>query len=152
MNKTIITVIIVVLVGTGSFYGGMKYGENKASSNAGPGFGQLQNLTPEQRQQRMQQFQQNGGQRRGGANFAGGEIISRDDKSITVKLQDGGSKIIFYSSSTTIGKMAMSTPNDLSIGENVMANGTANSDGSITAQQIQIRPNIPSQPQPPKSQ
>jgi len=133
MNKNIITIIAVALViGAGAFYGGMKYAENKALLD---------------RQQRMQQFGANfggfrlgsGSSQRGGGGFIVGEIISKDDKSITVKLQNGGSKIIFLSDSTEITKSAEGTLGDLEIGKNISVIGTANSDGSVTAQTIQLR-------------
>ncbi|MFA6255107.1 MAG: hypothetical protein WC675_03695 [Patescibacteria group bacterium] len=137
-TNTIIGIAVALLVvAGGSFYGGLLYGKSKS---AGPSGGRFQDLTSEQRQARMQL---NGGS--GNNGLATGEIISQDDKSITVKLPDGGSKIIFYSSSTIIGKMATSTAADLTLGESVMATGTANSDGSITAQSIQVRPNSPTQ-------
>ncbi len=70
-----------------------------------------------------------------------GEIIKKDDKSITVKANDNSSKIIYFSASTTISKFAEGSKNDLQIGDNIMANGTSNSDGSVVAQMIQMRPN-----------
>ncbi|MDD5110156.1 MAG: DUF5666 domain-containing protein [Patescibacteria group bacterium] len=148
MQKTIIMVVAVLVVGGGAFYGGMLYGKSTAAAGRGNGLGQFQNLTPEQRQQRLQQFGQGGGAGRNGGGFTGGSILSKDDKSITVKLPDGGSKIIFFSSSTTIGKTATGTQSDLAVGENVTINGTPNSDGSITAQSIQIRPAGQQPPQP----
>jgi len=75
-----------------------------------------------------------------GANFVAGTILSKDDVSMTVKLQDGGSKIVFFSGSTKITKSAEGSLGDLVIGEQVLANGTTNSDGSVTAQTVQIRP------------
>lgn len=134
-------VIVIILVSAGSFYGGMLYGKSQNPAAA-----------------RMAQFR-NGGQLgpggtgngtvRVGQNdgFTSGEIISKDDKSITVKLENGGSKIIFFSDSTTVGKFTQGTAADLAIGQTVSANGTANSDGSITATQIQIRPVQPTQGQ-----
>jgi hypothetical protein len=69
-----------------------------------------------------------------------GDIISKDDKSVTVKNRAGGSQIIFFAPSTAIGKTTSGTAADLTVGENIMVNGTANPDGTITATNIQIRP------------
>lgn len=145
MNKLILIVIAVVLViGAGAFYGGMKYQQSKIPQKLTAGnFQNLQNLSPEERQQRLQQFGVGGGQgnrAQSGGGFIGGEIIGKDDKSITVKMQDGGSKIVFFSGNTTIAKSTSGSSDDLKTGEQVVANGTSNSDGSVTAQMIQIRP------------
>ncbi len=152
MNKLIIIIIAVtIIVGGGSFYGGVKYAESKNSQNRLPqaNFQNLQNLSSEERQVMLQNLGTNaGGSRVGktggqtGGNFISGEIISKDDKSVTVKLQDGGSKIIFFSDSTEITKLAQGFLNDLTVGAQISVNGTANSDGSATAQTIQLRPTL----------
>lgn len=139
-NIAIVAALAVVVAG-GAFYGGMTYAKGKTPSGRAAG-ANFQNLTPEQRQQFMQNGGIPGGGMRGGANggFVGGEIISKDDKSVTVKLTNGGSKIIFLSDSTTVGKTTDGTKDDLVVGKQVTVGGTANSDGSVTAQNIQIRP------------
>jgi hypothetical protein len=143
MKKFLPLILIVIIgVGAGGFYAGMKYQANKAPAGlTGTNFQNLQNLSPEERQARLQQFGagMNGarGTRTNGG-FVSGEIISKDDKSITVKLQNGGSKIIFLSDSTDITKSAAGALSDLEVGKNIIVNGTANSDGSITAQAIQL--------------
>jgi hypothetical protein len=80
-----------------------------------------------------------------------GEIISKDDKSITVKLMGGnpdnpasgsqsGSKIIFFDQNTAISKMAAGSISDLAAGTQISITGTTNPDGSVIAQTISIRP------------
>jgi hypothetical protein len=139
--KKIVSIVIgvAIVVGGGGFYGGMKYAQAKR--------GNFGNLTAEQRQQ----FAANGGAafragQRGGANggLVSGQILSKDDTSITIKLRDGGSKIVLYSDKTEVGKFVNDTSADLEVGKNVSANGTSNQDGSLTAQSIQIRPDLPS--------
>ena len=82
------------------------------------------------------------GERNSGG-FVVGEIILKDDKSVTVKLNDGGSKIIFTSDSTSVTKSAQGALSDLQIGTQILANGMPNQDGSITAQTIQLSPQLP---------
>lgn len=147
MNKKILTIVIlVILAGAGGFYAGMKYQESKTPQRPTAGnFQNLQNLSPEERQQRLQELGANtggsrnrtGGQQEGG--FASGEIIAKDDKSVTIKLRDGGSKIVFYSDTTEIGKLVNGVATDLEIGKTITVNGSPNQDGSITAQSIQLR-------------
>ena len=154
VNKLIAIVIATaVVVGGGSFWGGMKYAESK-SPRGQFSRADLQNLSPEDRQQRLQELGANagagfrggaGGGQRGGGGFTAGEIIAKDDKSVTVKLQDGGSKIVFLSDSTKITKSAAGALSDLEIGKNISINGRANSDGSATAHSIQLRPKTPDQ-------
>ena len=141
MKKLImVAAIVAVVVGSGAFYGGMKYAQGRSPR------GNFANLIPEQRQQLTANagagFRAGAGQGRGGmgGGFTVGEIISKDDKSITIKMSDGGSKIVFYSDATEVGKSVSGTAIDLKVGETVTTSGTANSDGSITAQSIQLRP------------
>lgn len=95
------------------------------------------------------QFAQGGanGTRRGAqlqsGGFITGDIIAKTDNSITVQSRDGSSKIIFFGSSAEVSKFVQGASSDLLTGETVTVSGTANTDGSINAQTIQIRPAAP---------
>jgi len=144
MNKNlkISTGIIVVLsVTLIAFYAGFTYGQGKKTAfndDNAPRFNGQQN----QRAANPQGIKK-GNQ---DINLTAGEIISKDDKSLTVKLNDGGSKIIFLSASTTVSKMVGGDINDLTVGTSISVTGKTNSDGSANASSIQIRPTLPDQP------
>jgi hypothetical protein len=127
-------VVLLILVGGGSFYGGMKYADTKRTSvfggnrAGGANFPNGMGGVP-----RMPGA---GGVNRGG--FTGGQIISKDDNSLTIKLRDGGSQIIFFSSSTEVMKSAIGSKEDLAVGKNIKVTGSANPDGSLTAKSLQI--------------
>jgi len=139
-KNIIVTIVIVLLAGAGSFYGGTVYEKNKLSQNFTQRGNVMGNNMPGG-QNRISdgQNRKQGGQNRNGS-FVAGQIISKDDNSITVKTPDGGSKIIYFSDSTQIGKTTSGSSSDLAANQQVMLNGIANSDGSFTAQNIQIRP------------
>jgi hypothetical protein len=133
-NKIIAIVIGAVILSGGLFYAGMKYDQSKNPPITTRGFGGNTNG-------RVGAGGQGGVRGGGGAGgFASGEILSKDDTGITIKLQDGGSKIILMSGTTPILKSTSGTAQDLAIGTQVIVNGSANTDGSITAQSVQIRP------------
>lgn len=142
-KKTIATFVAIVgVVGAGAFYGGVKYGMGKNVSGADRSQfagrqGGMQNGQGSQNQRTVG----SGKQGTGGADsgFSGGEIISKDDKSVTIKTKDGGSKIVYFSDATSIGKETSGATSDLAVGQQVMINGKTNTDGSVAAQNIQIR-------------
>ncbi len=129
----IIGFIIIIIVGAGAFYGGMKYGQGKVSQGF-QRFGQMGASLGDRANQ--------GGNRvnQGENGFVNGEILSKDDKSVTVKDRQGGSKIVFFSDSTVISKSAEGSSADLEVGKQILVTGSTNSDGSITAKNIQISP------------
>ncbi|MFA5961830.1 MAG: hypothetical protein WC848_04070 [Parcubacteria group bacterium] len=144
---------VIILVSGGMFYGGMLYGTSKATkgtaqfvqgqnrgmnNGAGAPGGANGGVAGGQRGQRTPGGMANGAGPGGG--FSNGQIIAKDDTSITIKTRDGGSKIVYYSGSTTIGKTTPGSASDLSVGEDVMVNGASSPDGSIAAENIQIRP------------
>jgi hypothetical protein len=146
-------VVMLIVTVAASFYGGMRYGTNKIPKDQivqggrnGGGFtdggagGQRMNGQGGQRRSGGMQ----GGLANGGAgDFAGGEILAKDDTSITLKSRDGGSKIVFFSDKTLIDKSVSGVLSDLTIGQQITVNGKASSDGTMTAQSIQIRPAQP---------
>lgn len=131
-NNVAIFVIIALLIGGGAgFFGGMQYQKSQRAA----GFGQFANSG----------FSARGGSASGrgvGArgNGATGTILSADANSITVKLADGSSKIVLLTGSTSINKATQGSVSDLAVGTTVAAFGTTNSDGSITATNVQINP------------
>lgn len=158
MTKLLLTIIAVaVIVGGSSFYGGIKYTENKGPARQFSGEN-FQNLSPQERQQRFQELGANvsgvfGGDHQDGGGFRGGrpsfradgfrsligEIISQNEDNITIKLSDGSTKIVFISESTQITKTVNGILGDLTKGEQIFVSGAENSDGSYTAQTIQLR-------------
>lgn len=127
-KKLVLAVIWAALVGIVGFFTGVKYQQSKQSTF-------------------FRQFRSGQGVRMGqvfrqGFRPINGEIISIDEKSITVKLQDGSSKIILFSEKTEIDKAINGTKEDLKVGEKVLVLGIENSDGSVTAQNIQINPSF----------
>lgn len=128
MKRHIPLVAVAVAVGVGSFFGGMTYAKGKPSAN------------PAGSATRAGRFAAGAGQagmNRGGGMVAG-EVIAKDDRSMTIKLPDGGSKLVFVSDSTSVVTAASGTIADVAVGKQVMAVGQATSDGSVTASMIQI--------------
>jgi hypothetical protein len=141
-NKNIIiSVVVCVAIAGISFWGGMTYArKNITAANAS-------------RQGNFSQggFNQNGGARgqgmRGGAGggLVAGQILSKDATSMTIKLRDGGSKIVLLSPASKVEKTISGTITDVVVGNQVAVTGTANPDGSVNATSIQIRPTLPIQ-------
>jgi len=137
-NKIVIIAIVAVLVvGAGAFWGGMKYQESRGLAGLSSKGGNLI-FSGQPGQGAMAGNFRNVGNAANG-DLINGEIIAKDEKSLTLKLRDGGSKIVFYSASTQLQEMASTTPASLVIGKQITASGTANSDGSVTAKSIQLR-------------
>lgn len=130
----IASAIIVVIVAGISFYVGTFFGSR---SNSGPNFSEF---SQNGNRTGFNPSNLNGGARNASAGVNFGEIISIENGQITVKLDNGGSKLLFIQDSTIVSKSVEGNIGDLSKGTNITFQGTNNSDGSITAQSIQIRP------------
>jgi hypothetical protein len=135
-NTRVLVPIICVLLGLGAgFFGGIEYKNyqaNKARANfaAGGTTGSTERFTGTR--------SGTNGTTRGGAVM--GSVLSMDDKSVTVKMSDGSSKIVLFGDSTTYTNTIDATKSDLKVGVNVAIFGTSNSDGSVTATNVQINP------------
>lgn len=129
-NNILITIIITVVIGTLGFLGGMQYQKLQARNSFENRFGQRGTMNG--------QSSRNGGRSFGEATT--GEIVSQDTNSITVKLQNGSTKIVILSNNTIISKTDTASKSALKTGGKIAAFGITNSDGSITAQNIQLNP------------
>jgi len=124
-NSMIITIVLAAVFALGGFFAGMQYQKSqRITIGAGQFAGRF------------------GAGRGAGANGTAlrGQIISADNGSITVKLADGSSKIILFSNSTNVTEATSAGTQALQNGKQVMVFGTSNSDGSVTAQSIQLNP------------
>lgn len=135
MKKYLPTVLLIVGL-TAGFAGGYlfkNYQLTKLRGNLRNGMGNVNG----------QRFVPNGGQANGQNKgmFGGGiegEVVSIDDKSITVKLSDGSSKIILLQDSTVFSESNIIKKEILVKGSKLNVFGKQNSDGSLTADRIQL--------------
>ena len=135
MKKILIVIISLIVVSGGSFYGGIKYAESKVSQGFTQKDSQQQKF-PQGATKEDSQSKNNGEAR---SNFLSGEILTKDEQSLTLKIPNGGSKIVFFSEATDVTKSASGSSEDFKEGQQIMITGEENSDGSYIAQTIQIR-------------
>lgn len=135
-------VIVAVVVGAAAFFGGVQYQKSQMSTMANGEAGGTRMMMRQGGAGGQMTMTRGGMGAQSGAGQGmrpvSGEISSVDDKSLTIKLPDGSSKIIILSDDTKINKSAEVNKSDLKTGEQVAAFGTEGSDGSVTAQTISI--------------
>lgn len=137
-KNVLLAVLGAILIGGVGFYGGMLYQKGKVGR-----LGSAGNLVGRPSGAMLRGGGQNlptMGNRGMGFRPVVGEILSKDDKSITVKLVDGSSKIVLFSQTTSINKAEQVDATALVAGETVRIFGMTNPDGSVTAQDIQLNP------------
>jgi hypothetical protein len=124
--------VSIILIGA-AFYGGMMYGKSTAAATATVNRRNFQGMGGN--------FQVIGGRGAAGGGNVSGDILSVSDKIITVKMRDGSSKIVVYSTSTAVREITQVdvARDQLQVGKAITVLGTTNSDGSLTAQSIQLR-------------
>lgn len=128
MNKTtgiILAVVLIILAAAGGFYAGMQYRTMNRLQRFGGAYGMMgRGLT---------------GQNNG---VVRGQISSLSNNNMTVQLSDGSSKIVILSANTQFVQSVKAAQTDVKAGQTVMVFGTTNSDGSVTAQNVQINPQM----------
>jgi hypothetical protein len=127
-NQALGALLGVIIIAGGAFYAGTAYGKGQtpaaSARGAGAGFAG-----------------RTGGARGGAGGFTTGQILSVSGTSMTIQQQNGSSsEIVILSPSTQVLKTTTGSATDLTAGTNVVVTGTPNSDGSLTAQSVQIRP------------
>ncbi|HVT01730.1 MAG TPA: hypothetical protein VHE53_05910 [Patescibacteria group bacterium] len=136
-SNLLMTGVIVVVVAAVAFFGGMQYQKMQRPS------GQFAATNGQGRfVQGAARFGMGNGTGRGnGINRPIiGQIISTDANGITIKMADGSTKIILVGSDAKINKTDTGTKSDFKNGINVLVVGTTNSDGTVTATNVQINP------------
>lgn len=140
-NKSLVTTVVAsslsLVVGLGGGYYFRNYQLSKTRRDFAGGNGNIQRFVAGR--DGSAPMAQGGNFMRGGV-F--GSVISVDDKTITVKLADGSSKIVLFSDTTTYENTVTAKLSDVKVGENISVMGSSNSDGSVTATNIQINPQL----------
>lgn len=122
-----VTFVICIVVSAVAFFAGMKYQQTRV-----PQFMQFSG-----RGVQLGRGNMPGGNRNVRMNRpVSGEITKKDDTSVTVKMNDGSTKLVILSSVTKVHKNAETTKDELKTGTQISVIGTENSDGSVTAQDI----------------
>lgn len=124
-------VIVAVVFGAVGFFGGMQYQKSQRQNYFSGQFNMMG-------QSGVRRFSGQGGNTN--ASAVRGEILSTDNNSITVKLPDGSSKLVLLGSNTNITEATSASKESLKAGQQVAVFGSSNSDGSVTAQNIQLNP------------
>ncbi len=132
-NQFIGVVVVLIIVGGGAFYAGMSYAGSQTparSSSTFSGAGGAGGFAG-----------RTGARGAAGGGITLGTIVASSNGSISIQQQNGSStEIVLVGPSTQILKTVAGSASDLSVGTTVTITGTSNSDGSMTANSIQIRP------------
>lgn len=131
-KNTIGAAVLALIIGIGIGYtGGKTLAHSSVSQNTPGGFAGNYGGVP-------------GGMMRGGnrgtGGFLTGTVATKDSGSITLNTRDGSSHVVFVTPATSVSKSVSGTMTDVSVGATVIVSGTTNSDGSVSATLLQLRP------------
>ena len=136
MNKTIITAIAVAIVFGG---GGYYFGKQSAASATPSGAAAFA--------ARAGGAGRTGAFGGAGGGFAAGTIIATGNGTMTIQMPAStsstattGTKIVLFDNSTQVSELQSVPASNLAVGQSITVTGTTNSDGSVTATSIQVRP------------
>lgn len=124
-------IITAVVVGAAGFYGGIRYQQTRPpqpgsfSARAGRGQFPIASGSP--------QIRFNASNRP-----LSGEILSLDEQSLTLKLEDGSSKIILLPDSVVINQTEVASKTDLTVGSTIIVFGNGDDSGTVTADSINL--------------
>ena len=133
----LVAIVAVLLLMGGSFWAGTYYETQTRATR----FGGFANMTPEQRQQAMQQSGRMPGfgsqaQRQGSATLTG-RVDKVTDDTITITTQVGSLKVL-SSNSTLVSKTTSAKLGDVAKGAEILVQGKRDKDGNIEASKVII--------------
>jgi hypothetical protein len=131
--RILISIVLIVIAVIGGFFLGMTYQKSQIN------FGMIGQGSRQDGNFRMLG---QGGANTQNSNFrpVRGQVVSADNNNLTVKMSDGSTKLVVLSESTAFMQSTKASLSDIKTGDTVNVLGTQNSDGSITAQDVQINP------------
>jgi len=154
VSKNVISPLVAVVTGAlclgVGFGGGVWYQGTQRVNNFRQGMGNF-GANQQQGGQRIQNNQNgnwgNGQMGMRGGNLVSGEVTAKDEKSITVKMNDGSSKIVVVGESTKYTISSEASASEVEVGTKVAVFGEMTNDGTTTATSIEVNPSLRGQNQ-----
>jgi hypothetical protein len=128
-NNQLVIIVVALIFGIGGFFGGKAFSDYQRAQQRG-NFGR----------QFATGASGTAGRNRLNGRPVSGSVMSIDEKSLTVKMVDGSTRIVILPDSATFSETINASKSAIKVGGNIAAFGTDNTDGSITAQNIQLNP------------
>ncbi len=130
--------VVVVGVAAVSFFGGIQYQKSQASEM--PNFGAGMRNAQGRNNSEFGRPNNNQGNMGGRNGMIVGEVSSKDANSLTIKMSDGSSRIVILSDNTTYRMASEASSDKVEVGTKVAVMGNQGTDGSTTAENIEINP------------